>query len=204
MSDLDRIIKFILNWVGLDGPFPSKQTPLSSTSDALRKLDALFGAFWDEPPYPFKPNKIDHNRKRGLFAVQDYIINPRKLEPNADGHLRLVSENQGVWYFSYDKQNRLYFCGDWFVGDIASSDIATAFPAEIEDVLCFALLGNFFSYVDGTDWRDIFSPEDIWPEDITVKLWDHAAWSPYKGFWTNKDGSALLYDGVGFFRRSTK
>jgi len=207
LSDLDRIINFMLNWMDLDNVFPSNKTQLSSVPDSLKKVDAMLGAFWDDPPYPFKPAKFNHNSERGLFAVQDYIIDPRKQKSKSDELTGLVGENQGVWYFSYDKENRLYFRGDWFVGDISSSDTPTLFPAEIEDVLCFALLGNFFWYVDGAydesaDWQEIYSPDDKWPEDITVELWHHSAWNPYKGFWTNEDGSALLYDGMGFFRRS--
>jgi len=202
LRDLDRVFNFIVNWTGLKHPLPSDVTLSSSIPEPLRRLDAQFGAFWGNPPYPLAPTNLDYNRKRGLFAVQDYIKDPRKQKSTSNGLVGLVSENQGVWHFSYDTRNHLYFEGDWVWGDIPSSIKPTAFPAEIEDVLCFALLVNFFAYVDGTDWQDIFSSEDIWPEDITVQIWNHAAWNNYKGFWTNKDGTALLFDGMGFLRRS--
>ena len=201
LSDLNRALDFVSKWTGVSAPKSTLFTLSDNLPEPLRRLGLQLGTFWGEPPYPFKPQNLDYNRRRGLFAVQDVIKNPQRQQASHEGLTALISENQGVWHFSYDNQNRLYFEGDWPWGDFTSSNEPIAFPAEIENVLCFTLLGNFFHYVDGTDWQEIFDPADKWPEDITIKLWDHPAWNNYKGFWTNKDGTALLFDGVGCFRR---
>lgn len=59
-------------------------------------------------------------------------------------------------------------------------------------------------------YRDVFavqmgfpsaSPDDIWPAEFTVKLWHHPAWGHFKGFGTNTDETALLFDGMGVIRQ---
>jgi len=128
-------------------------------------------------------------------------MNPHHERSNSDGLTKLISENQGVWQFYYDTQGRLYFEGDWIWGNVKSTYSPDTFPAQIEDALCFALLGNFFTYVDDENWEDMSSSDDIWPKDITNKLWHHPAWSNHRGFWTNMDGTGILYDGMGLIRR---
>lgn len=37
--------------------------------------------------------------------------------------------------------------------------------------------------------------------EFTVKLWHHPAWGHFKGFGTNTDETALLFDGMGVIRQ---
>ena len=102
----------------------------------------------------------------------------------------------------YNNDHKLFFEGDWLWGSTDSSYTPSSFPAEIEDVLCFTLLVNFFFYMDNGTWENISaSPDDIWPAEFTVKLWHHPAWGHFKGFGTNTDETALLFDGMGVIRQ---
>ena len=113
---------------------------------------------------------LNNNTERGLFKTQDMIENPRKEKSNSDGFTKLVSENQGVWHFFYNNDHKLFFEGDWLWGSTDSSYTPSSFPAEIEDVLCFALLVNFFFYMDNGTWENkSASPDDIWTAEFTVK-----------------------------------
>jgi len=61
---------------------------------------------------------------------------------------------------------------------------------------------NFFVFMANGTWDDVsVNPDDVWPNDITVKLWHHSSWGLYKGFWTNSDGSTLLFEGMGLIRK---
>ena len=175
---------------------------LDSTPEPIKSLDRYLGAFWGKSPFPYAPDVLDHNTERGLFSVQDIIENPYIEEPNSEGLIALISENQGVWHFSYNQEQQLLFEGDWIWGNIDSSFSPVPFPAKIQDVICFTLLGNFFAYMDNGTWQDVsVGPDDKWPDDINVKIWHHPAWDYHKGFWTNKDGTALLYDRQGIIRK---
>lgn len=202
MSDLDRIITFIENWTGISDKPSNPRAISDGIPKAIKTLDDKLGAFWDVLPFPFSPTELDHNTERGLFKVQDMIEDPRVEKPNSQDFTALISENQGVWHFYYDDRHNLFYEGDWIWGELDSSYSPIPFPAKLEDALCFTLMVNFFFYMDNGTWDDTSTnPEDIWPNDLTVKLWHHPSWGYFKGFWTNSDGNALLFDGMGLIRK---
>ena len=202
-TQLDEILLFIRNWTETVQLFPgSGKLLLNDVPPALNKLDKALGAFWDMPPFPFAPSEQDWNTERGVFNVQDKIHNPRNT-PQQDGVTMLVSENQGVWAFGYDQQHRLV-CNGEFIWNMELTPLGTewhVFPGEVEDALVFALLTNFFCYVSAPGDPLLFDPESTWPEDIETPLWTHPAWKNSKGFWTNAERTALLYDGWGVSRK---
>jgi len=203
LNALEQIIKFINDWTGLSASPAIIANLPTSAPEPLKTLSREMGAFWENPPYPYAPKTLNGHTKRGLFLAQDYIKNPFSEKPNAEGLIPLISENQGVWHFSYSQEHQLFYQGDWSWGSVDSSPSPVPFPATIMDALCFALLGNFFAYMDNVTWQDIsIHPDDTWPDDIVVKLWNHSAWNNYKGFWTNEERTALLYDGVGLIRKT--
>lgn len=195
-NDLDRIIDFIEDWAGVSAKPSQPRATANHLPETIKKLDARMGAFWDSPPYPFSPDVLDHNTERGLFKVQDFIEDSRG-SPNSEGLTSLISENQGVWSLYYNQEHDLFFKGDWTWGQMDSSYLPSPFPAKLEDALCFTLLVNFFFYMDNCTWERT----PTWPDDITVKLWHHSSWGYFKGFWTNSDGSALLFDQMGIIRK---
>jgi|GEM_PF-4328348 len=86
ITSIDDAIKFILEWTGKQHFYSNNSLLTHNIPEALRKLDASLGGFWSEAPFPFKPGKLDHNSKHGLFKVQDVILNPRQA--STDNEIR--------------------------------------------------------------------------------------------------------------------
>jgi len=203
INNIDDAIEFITQWRGTPGAWPGGAGPLhQSEPKALRVLDEKLGQFWGEPPYPFLPSESDHNTERGLFRVQDTIINPRNASMDDDVTL-LVAENQGVWFFGRTNEQKLLIKGDWIWSSEALSYAEwSPFDADIQDVLVFTLLLNFFFYtfsLTSNNTQPIYDSKDL--HDNYVLLWSHPAWSAFDGFYTDKDETTFVFSGFGAIQR---
>lgn len=118
IKTIDDLAVFISNWSGLSLPFPGGPTPLPQhIPEPIRKLDALLGGFWGQPPYPIEPHEHDHNTERGIFSVQNTIFNPRDFltreEATADDPIvPFIEENQGVYGVGYTAENTVMVHGE--------------------------------------------------------------------------------------------
>lgn len=202
-NSIDDILEFIRTWTntGIQRSTSAKALPDNMPS-SLKNLDSSLGAFWSKAPFPFAPALEGYNSARGLFSIQDRILDPRNA-PSEDKITVLIAENQGVWTFGYDQKHRLFIRGDWPWDKEYRSygDDWHLFPAKIEDALSFTLLTNFYCYVSTGDEEMYLDTDSKYPDDIHIRLWSHSAWNTTKGFWTNPKKTALLFDGFGVVRR---
>jgi len=196
-NSIEDVISFIEKWTG-QVFLNSTQSHLPSfMPDALHTLDKALGGFWERPPFPFEPGELNHNSKRGLFYVQDEIVNPRTVDINAN-MIPLVLENQGVFCFGYSQELELMITGDWsFNGRHVSMDGWEPFPADIEDVLSCFLLSNFFTYIQANNNFISIEECDEFLEQCPIVLWSHSAMGESWEVLTDNSAKMLLIGGLG-------
>ncbi len=189
-SGIDEIIAFIERWSNGTQVSRYRAEPLPDTLPrSILALNDRLGGFWKPPPFPFGPAELDHNTERGLFDVQDYIVNPNEVVPDEGGITPLIHENQGNWAFGYSEDHKLLIKGDWITdkSDQRFFDWVH-FPAEIEDALIYTLLLNFYFY----SGYELNEKDRDFEKSTTVLLWSNPNWST---FWTNEKFNILLFEG---------
>jgi len=206
IKSIRDVAQFIFNWTGESSSYPGGPNRLAQhLPEPIRILDELLGSFWGPQPYPFLPGEHDHNTNRGLFHVQDSIVNPRGTSLTDGNITLLLDENQGVWSVGYTKNHKLMIKGDWvWSGDVQTHLDWSPFDANIEDVLIFALLINFYFYAFSDKIfidMDFNDPDSREPYSL---LWSHPAWSAFPGFFTDTDGKILVFSGFGAIQHPLK
>lgn len=192
ITTIGEVCDFILDWTGLThelgGQAISSEHAHPACVDALNER---LGKLWSTDDR----SHVLH----GLFNAQDEIIDPARYQTGADGIVRAVRENQGVWSYGFrPNESALFVTGDWAEGLKSDFDIEwRPINASFEDALIWVLLANFCIAFRTEGDFDPYSPK---PDDADILLWMNPKWDglyAFEGFWTNKDGTMLHYGGMG-------
>lgn len=190
---IDDALALILDWAGQDKALPPS-APCPGLPAALPRVisvsDALGPGF-----------SSSDSQNRPLRSVQDQIWRPEDMQPDDDGILPLVTENQCVWRlgFAPSAPEQVLVTGDWLYGDDdLHPDRWCPLSMTCEDALILTVLVNGFFGL-GTRFETREEPDfEIRPADCPVLLWTHAALAPgWTGFWTDDASQRLHFGGFG-------
>ena len=181
ISTVDQACALVRDWFGWKHDLAGSPIALPfAVPQAIETVNRSFGRLWLEDP---KACGAVH-----LFRSQDTLISPHQYQPESDGVVRMIWENQGVWGCGFKPETgaQLWVTGDW-PDDLLGSDAWRPTPDVVDTAIIFVLFANAM-------WASPYcelDEEEEKPPEADRLLFPFAPWEEFRGFWTDCDRSMI-------------